>query len=113
MTAQIVAWRDEGLEPRVSFNVSPRELLRPDFAPELGERIRAAGVDPALLTMELTESATLREPERIGPLLRDLRAGGAPARDRRLRRRVVVALAPAAAAGADPQDRPVVPARDP
>ena len=37
---------------------------------------RRAGVDPALLTMELTESATLREPERIGPLLRELRALG-------------------------------------
>jgi diguanylate cyclase (GGDEF)-like protein/PAS domain S-box-containing protein len=73
LAAQIVQWRDEGLEPRVSFNVSPRQLLRPDFASELGERLRSAGVDPALLTMELTESATLREPERIGPLLRDLR----------------------------------------
>jgi diguanylate cyclase (GGDEF)-like protein/PAS domain S-box-containing protein len=76
LAAQIVAWRDEGLEPRVSFNVSPRELLRPDFAAELGERLRVAGVDPAVLTMELTESATLREPERIGPLLRELRALG-------------------------------------
>ena len=60
----------------MSFNVSPRELLRPDFAAELGERLRGAGVDPAMLTMELTESATLREPERIGPLLRELRALG-------------------------------------
>jgi predicted signal transduction protein with EAL and GGDEF domain len=76
VAAQIVAWRAEGLEARVSFNVSPRQLLRPDFAAELGDRVRAAGVDPTLLTMELTESATLREPERIGPLLRDLRALG-------------------------------------
>ena len=76
LAAQIVEWQARGLEPRVSFNVSPRELLRPDFAAELGERLRSAGVDPALLTMELTESATLREPERIGPLLRDLRALG-------------------------------------
>jgi diguanylate cyclase (GGDEF)-like protein/PAS domain S-box-containing protein len=73
---QIAAWQAEGIEPRVSFNVSPRELHRPDFAAELGERLRTAGIDPALLTMELTESATLREPERIGPLLRDLRALG-------------------------------------
>jgi EAL domain-containing protein (putative c-di-GMP-specific phosphodiesterase class I) len=76
LAAQIVTWRDQGLEPKVSFNVSPRELLRPDFAVDLGERLRGAGVDPAMLTMELTESATLREPERIGPLLRDLRALG-------------------------------------
>ncbi len=113
MAAQIAEWRDEGLEPRVSFNVSPRELLRPDFATELGERLRVAGVDPAMLTMELTESATLREPERIGPLLRDLRElglqlaiddfGAGWSSLSRLR----------SAAGADAQDRPLVPARDP
>jgi diguanylate cyclase (GGDEF)-like protein/PAS domain S-box-containing protein len=76
LAAQIGAWREQGMEPKVSFNVSPRELLRPDFASDLGERLRAAGVDPALLTMELTESATLREPELIGPLLRELRSLG-------------------------------------
>ena len=76
LAQQIGEWQALGLEPRVSFNVSPRELLRPDFAAELGEQLRTAGVDPALLTMELTESATLREPERIGPLLRELRALG-------------------------------------
>jgi diguanylate cyclase (GGDEF)-like protein/PAS domain S-box-containing protein len=76
LAAQIGDWQAQGLEPKVSFNVSPRELLRPDFAADLGERLRSAGVDPGLLTMELTESATLREPERIGPLLRDLRALG-------------------------------------
>jgi diguanylate cyclase (GGDEF)-like protein/PAS domain S-box-containing protein len=76
LAAQIGEWQAQGMEPRVSFNVSPRELLRPDFAGELGERLRVAGVDPSLLTMELTESATLREPERIGPLLRELRSLG-------------------------------------
>jgi len=76
LAAQLNEWRGLGLHPRVSFNVSPRELHRPDFAIELGERLRAFGIDPAVLTMELTESATLREPERIGPLLHDLRALG-------------------------------------
>jgi diguanylate cyclase (GGDEF)-like protein/PAS domain S-box-containing protein len=76
LAAQVVEWQSQGLQPRVSFNVSPRELHRPDFAADLGERLRIAGADPSLLTMELTESATLREPERIGPLLRDLRALG-------------------------------------
>ncbi|HWM07695.1 MAG TPA: EAL domain-containing protein, partial [Solirubrobacteraceae bacterium] len=76
LAAQLVEWQAEGMQPRVSFNVSPRELHRPDFAADLGERLHAAGVDPSQLTMELTESATLREPERIGPLLRDLRALG-------------------------------------
>ena len=76
LAAQLAEWQAQGLQPRVSFNVSARELHRPDFAADLGERLRSAGADPSLLTMELTESATLREPERIGPLLRDLRALG-------------------------------------
>jgi diguanylate cyclase (GGDEF)-like protein/PAS domain S-box-containing protein len=76
IAAQFEAWGAQGLEPRVSFNVSPRELHRPDFAAELAERLRGAGIDPRRLTMELTESATLREPERIGPLLRELHATG-------------------------------------
>ena len=76
MARQLREWDGMGLRPRMSFNVSPRELHRPDFALELIERLRAAGVDPTRLTMELTESATLREPERIGPLLQELREAG-------------------------------------
>jgi diguanylate cyclase (GGDEF)-like protein/PAS domain S-box-containing protein len=76
IAAQVTAWRAEGLEPHVSFNVSPRQLHRPDFAPELAARCNAAGLDPAWLTMELTESATLREPERVGPILRELHEAG-------------------------------------
>jgi diguanylate cyclase (GGDEF)-like protein/PAS domain S-box-containing protein len=76
MARQLREWEADGLTPRMSFNVSPRELHRPDFALELTERLREEGVDPSRLTMELTESATLREPERIGPLLRELRKTG-------------------------------------
>jgi EAL domain-containing protein (putative c-di-GMP-specific phosphodiesterase class I) len=76
LAQQVRAWESRGLDPHVSFNVSPRELHRPDFAADLAGRLRAAGVDPARLTMELTESATLREPERIGPLLRELNEFG-------------------------------------
>jgi diguanylate cyclase (GGDEF)-like protein/PAS domain S-box-containing protein len=76
LTRQVAEWTADGLDPRVSFNVSPRELLRPDFAAGLRARMEAAGVDARALTMELTESATLREPERIGPLLHELRALG-------------------------------------
>jgi diguanylate cyclase (GGDEF)-like protein/PAS domain S-box-containing protein len=72
IAAQTLAWRREGLAARVSFNVSPRQLHRPDFAGELAGRLAAAGLDPGWLTLELTESATLREPERIGPILREL-----------------------------------------
>ena len=73
---QVLEWREQGLQPHVSFNVSPRQLHRPDFAGELTAQLQELSIDPAWLTMELTESATLREPERIGPILRELNAGG-------------------------------------
>ena len=73
---QMLEWREQGLEPHVNFNVSPRQLHRPDFAGELTARLEELQIDPAWLTMELTESATLREPERIGPILRELNEGG-------------------------------------
>ena len=76
LAQQVLEWREAGLEPHVSFNVSPRQLHRPDFAEELAARLEELAIDPSWLTMELTESATLREPERIGPILRDLDAGG-------------------------------------
>jgi diguanylate cyclase (GGDEF)-like protein/PAS domain S-box-containing protein len=76
MARQLREWEAEGLDPRVAFNVSPRELHRPDFALELAGRLREHGVDASRITMEITESATLRDPERIGPLLRMLRAIG-------------------------------------
>jgi EAL domain-containing protein (putative c-di-GMP-specific phosphodiesterase class I) len=76
LAAQILEWREAGLSPHVAFNVSPRQLHRPDFAAELTSRLGELGIDPAWLTMELTESATLREPERIGPILRALNEGG-------------------------------------
>ena len=73
---QVLEWREQGFEPHVNFNVSPRQLHRPDFAGELTARLEELQIDPAWLTMELTESATLREPERIGPILRELNEGG-------------------------------------
>ena len=73
---QLLDWREQGLSPHVSFNVSPRQLHRPDFAGELTARLEELQIDPAWLTMELTESATLREPERIGPILRELNESG-------------------------------------
>ena len=76
LARQMLEWREAGLRPHVSFNVSPRQLHRPDFAGELQARLDGLGIDPSWLTMELTESATLREPERIGPILRELDASG-------------------------------------
>jgi EAL domain-containing protein (putative c-di-GMP-specific phosphodiesterase class I)/PAS domain-containing protein len=74
--AQQAAWAARGLRPHISFNVSPRQLRRGDFVARLREQIAAHGVDPARLTVELTESSTLEDPARAEALVRELDALG-------------------------------------
>jgi len=52
------AWRDQGLETRIAFNISALSLQRLDF-PDLVERMcRGLGVPTESLVLELTEGAT-------------------------------------------------------
>jgi diguanylate cyclase (GGDEF)-like protein/PAS domain S-box-containing protein len=70
--AQQVEWAARGFIPQISFNVSPRQLRRLDFTARVAEHLRATGGDPARLTVELTESATLQDPADAEPILREL-----------------------------------------
>jgi len=75
--AQLAAWLavDVPIVP-IAVNVSPLQLDRTDFA-SLVERLAAeAGVDPQWLRFEITESAVMREPERLIGTLKRLRALG-------------------------------------
>jgi diguanylate cyclase (GGDEF)-like protein len=74
--AQAQAWRAEGLEPDIAFNLSPRQLRAPGFADRLLERIAASGIEPARLIAEVTESAAMTDPERTGPLFERLAGAG-------------------------------------
>jgi EAL domain-containing protein (putative c-di-GMP-specific phosphodiesterase class I)/PAS domain-containing protein len=74
--AQQVAWSARGLRPHISFNVSPSQLRRDDFLDRVRDRIAAAGADPALLTVELTESSTLEDPALAEEVVRGLDALG-------------------------------------
>ncbi len=62
--------------PRLSVNVSPRELHRPDFVRNLCQQIRAAGVAPGRLVLEITENSLIERPEAIIVTLAALRAFG-------------------------------------
>jgi EAL domain-containing protein (putative c-di-GMP-specific phosphodiesterase class I) len=74
--AQQVEWTGRGLLPHISFNVSPSQLRRGDFIDRVRERISAPGVDPARLTVELTESSTLEDPALAECVVRELHALG-------------------------------------
>ena len=65
---QVRAWRDAGLDIEVGYNVSPLELMSPGFVHRLTDRLRAHGIGPDTLVIELTESA-LSEPAGVAPLL--------------------------------------------
>jgi diguanylate cyclase (GGDEF)-like protein len=54
--AQVAQWRDEGLDLRVSVNVSPRTLLDPALPRRIRELLETHGVPPRQLQLEITES---------------------------------------------------------
>jgi diguanylate cyclase (GGDEF)-like protein/PAS domain S-box-containing protein len=77
---QILAWERAGYRPpRVTVNVSPRQLRRPDFGQRLLGLVERGGPGSDLasrFTVEITESAAMADPLRTDPVLNDLVAAG-------------------------------------
>src|SRR3546814_14985964 len=61
---------------RVSLNITAADLGDPGFADRLAAMVRAAGVDPDRLTLELTEQAMLSDPASAAAQLAQLRPLG-------------------------------------
>lgn len=58
--ARIVEWRQRfGDIPPIAINLSPRQFWRPALAHMLLDKLRAAGLPPAALELEVTESVLL------------------------------------------------------
>jgi diguanylate cyclase (GGDEF)-like protein len=74
---QSAAWHRLRLEPRISFNVAPRQLRQPGFADLVGRAIAARDLDPAWFLAEITESAALEDIDLAGGAVRRLQALGA------------------------------------
>ena len=62
-------WRAAGLTMDISFNLSPRELWRADPVERIVRQIAEAGMDPTRVTVEITESTAMNDPDRIIDLL--------------------------------------------
>ena len=73
---QQVKWARRGFSPRISFNVSPRQLRRLDFADRLSHHLAGTGADPARLVVEITESSTMEDPATAEPIMHALHALG-------------------------------------
>jgi diguanylate cyclase (GGDEF)-like protein/PAS domain S-box-containing protein len=69
---QARAWLDAGIEPQLAFNVSLRQLRPKHFAATLASCLRGYRLDAGQFTAEITESATMREPERVEHALDEL-----------------------------------------
>lgn len=63
-------------EARVWVNVSPRELDVANFSERFVQGLRALDVPPSRIGLEITESAAVRDPERLAVELRRLRREG-------------------------------------
>ena len=76
LSHQAAAWRAEGLELEVSFNLSPRQLWQPELTEKILQQLGAANLDPGSIIVEVTESAAMADPERTLRILRDLNDRG-------------------------------------
>jgi diguanylate cyclase (GGDEF)-like protein/PAS domain S-box-containing protein len=73
---QYAAWRDSGVEIRVGFNLSPRQLWSPHLVERLVEVLQGWEVEPRDVTVEITETVAMADPERTLRVLSELHAWG-------------------------------------
>jgi diguanylate cyclase (GGDEF)-like protein/PAS domain S-box-containing protein len=74
---QLRTWQQQGLAVQpVAVNVSPLQFEDAGFADWLLDLVRAHGVDPALIEVEITETAAMTHMDRVLPQLARLREAG-------------------------------------
>ncbi len=69
---QCRAWQDEGLFLPVAVNMSPRVLQDQQLPDRLSRLLQRHGVSPSRLTLEITESSLMANPERVHGILTSL-----------------------------------------
>lgn len=75
-STQLHTWDTQGVQVGVAINVSTRNLHEPRLADQLAAQCRAAGVEPSRLTLELTETAAMRDAVQMMDVLTRLRVKG-------------------------------------
>ena len=74
--AQCRRWRDDGLELRMSVNLSPRSLSDPELPGRIAAMLAAERLEPEVLQLEITESRALPSGRGATRVADELRAMG-------------------------------------
>jgi len=77
VASMLAEWQSQGIERRIAFNVSPRQLDRADFFQRLRSTFTDAGVPLSLVELEFTESAAMECSELVLSEIAALRRDGA------------------------------------
>ena len=77
VAAALGGWHRNGFGGRISFNVSPRQVDRPDFFTRLRHAFADAEVPLSLVELEFTESAAMEASAAVVEEIAKLRADGA------------------------------------
>ena len=75
-TRQCGAWLSSGMTLSVSMNVSSRDLLDRDLPQLFAAAARRHAISPDLITIEVTESALVEDPQRAQETIRRLKEQG-------------------------------------
>jgi diguanylate cyclase (GGDEF)-like protein len=73
----LASWQREGIDKRLAFNVSPRQLDRADFFARLRQTFADTGVPLSSIELEFTESAAMECSSQVLAEIAALRADGA------------------------------------
>lgn len=73
---QQVAWANSGLTLRVGINLSAVQFQSPDLSQRIVNIVKKYPIDRALIELEVTESATMDDPQHAIDVMRRLRSDG-------------------------------------
>jgi diguanylate cyclase (GGDEF)-like protein len=74
--SQVTQWRIDGLDLHIAVNLAVQNLLDLRTPGQVAQLLAHHGLPPSVLTLEVTESLMLHDPQRAGEVLADLAALG-------------------------------------
>jgi len=77
VAATLAGWQRDGFDGRVAFNISPRQVERPDFFARLRQAFADAAVPLPMIELEFTESAAMEVSAHVLEEIAALRNDGA------------------------------------